>query len=330
MLSLLLATFASAGPMDAWDNSRWLVEIEETLPLQLPIAGPDTNPPVVRAIQAQAVFACPEASAAGKKAVYVTCKLEDLALRFTPQAPPGARKAEYESALANIKTVLTEGTFEIKVKEDGRVPSIDFEPKGNLDQIVVEATRSLAIDLFTGFSLYRADVPAGTPWEEKNSPLIRAATQPLGVGLTKITHKPQALDGMTALTSEGDGTYQSFYMSWGAGRVEQLRGSAGAGGAYGSMANGVMAQTRNFDAYFGSKTVLDDNGPFLERMWNLTSEPKQDQNDMSGVAGTPLWAAGHIKRLGKDEKVELGESGLISAPGATFEGYPEWKPLLGG
>ena len=45
MLTWLTALAAHAAPLDGWENSRWLVEIEETLPTQFEIPGPDANAP---------------------------------------------------------------------------------------------------------------------------------------------------------------------------------------------------------------------------------------------------------------------------------------------
>ena len=163
--------------------------------------------------------------------------------------------------------------------------------------------------------------------------MIRAPIQPLGNGKTKVTHQPLPDEGGTWIQTTGGGTFTSNYLSWGAGRVEQIRGAAAAGGQYGTRGQGTMLVTKTFISEFQSMTFdAGGPGPFVERMWNTISKPMQDMTDMTGTEGTPLWSAGHIKRLGPDDQVNLGESGLVSAPGATFGELPKWSPMptLGG
>ncbi len=333
MFVALALALAHAGPLDGWENSRWLVNLEETLPVQLPISGPDAQPPVMRAFQIEAVLTCPEVQPAGKKAIYVECTVEEMAMRGTPQAPPGNRLAEYDKAFQGLHQAMKAGHYEIKLKNDGRVQQVDFEAPPKTDPITVEAARALAIDLLSGFSLFREDVPPGAPWDEVNSTVVRAPSQPLGNGKTKIRHTPTVFEGKNLLQSAGGGTFTSNYLSWSAGRVDQIRASAAAGGAYGTRGASAVLVTKTFDAvYNGVAFMGDGNGPFAERIWNVESTPKHDITDMTGVTGTPLWTAGHIRRLGPDEHPKLGDSGLISAPGAKFGDLPEWVPMptLGG
>lgn len=330
MLSLMLAALSAAGPMDGWAGSRWHVQIEETFPLQLPIAGPLANPPVLRAVQIDAIVACPEVKPSGKSAIYVTCKLEGLGMRASPQADPEKRLDEYKEAFAGLSQVMLNGSYELKLKDDGRVTTVDFAEPPKSDPITVQAARAFAIDLFNGFSLERAEVPAGASWDETNSPLIRAATQPLAMGRTKIQHVPAAVDGQAVIDSMGDGLYSSDYLSWSSGRVDQASGgaAAAAGGDYGSRGQTVMTPAKNFDALFDSVALLGDgNGPFQQRYWTLVSTPKLDASDMTGVQGTPLWAAGTIKRLDATAKPDLGQTTLVGAPGTPFPGLPAWTPM---
>lgn len=330
MLTLMLAALSAAGPLDGWAGSRWHVQIEETFPLQLAIAGPLANPPVLRAVQIDAIVACPESKPSGKSAIYVTCKLEALGMRASPQADPEKRLEEYKTAFAGLTQVMQGGTYEVKLKDDGRVATVDFAEPPKSDPIAVQAARAFAIDLFNGFSLERGDVPAGAPWDETNSPLIRAATQPLSMGRTKIHHVPAAIDGKQVIDSMGDGLYSSDYLSWSSGRVDQASGgaAAAAGGDYGSRGQTVMTPAKNFDALFDSVALLGDGtGPFQQRFWTLVSTPKQDASDMTGVIGTPLWAAGQITRLDATAKPDVGASTLTGAPGSAFPGLPDWQAM---
>ncbi len=340
MLSLL-AGLAMAGSLDGWQDSRWLVEIEETLPLQLAMSTPEANPPFARAVQISAITSCPDFKMAGKKAAYVGCKIDKIGLRMSPAGNPGPRLAEYQAALKVIEEAALGGSFELKVKDDGRLASVDFQEPAKTDPIAVEALRALAVDLFAGFSIAREDVPAGSAWEEKGSLLLRGPTRPMGQGVCKIRHTPMQHEGKALLQSSAGlppgpdqpapgCTYSTNYLSWGAGQVEKMGATSVATTEGGTMGGGAaLPQERILDAQLDSITFEGGPGPFLERIWNVRSVPKPD---MTGVVGTPLWAAGHIKRLEKDDAPDLGESGLISAPGAPFGDLPAWKPMptLGG
>ena len=159
---------------------------------------------------------------------------------------------------------------------------------------------------------------------------MRAATQPLGNGQTKIRHQPISQDGVNVIQSTGDGSVSSMYISWGAGRPDGGRSSVAANSAYAAVTQTGVFPTRLFDATINSVTVEGDTGPFQERIWSLQSAPKMDRlYNTTGQDETPIWTTGHIRRMKDGEKVELGTSGLTSAPGAKFGDLPDWTPMEG-
>jgi len=218
------------------------------------------------------------------------------------------------------------------------VVMIDLADPGRTDPLTLQAARAITVDLMAGFHLQRLEVPEGAAWEEKNSMLMRPPTQPMPLGLTKLAHQPLQHEGKSVLQTTGGGRYTSPYLSWSAGRATDSTGSdapQGAnqqssgqgtqmGDAQGMGGANLQMQDYRFETSYTGVTVLTAAGGIQERLWAITSVPEQK---IIGVQGSPLWYAGHIRRLQADETPSLGDSGLVSAPGVIFPGLPAWEPL---
>lgn len=349
---LVLSAHAQSASDSGWPGSRWLVEIEETTPSPLELSAEENYSFRTRALQVQAVLACPKVNPLGKNSE-VECTFEAVALRATPRSldPNEALNPHNPEVLTNMVARMVGTRLVFITSEDGRVTAVDLpdvEARNRRESESRETLRRLAFDMASSFHLKRpADWQAG--WTEKNSLLLRAPTQPSSTGMSKTRHAVDVIDGATVVQSTGSGTFTSPYIPWeysyegkittfgSSGTSSVPRGGLGpVGAANTSVANdgrpvgaSVDPSTPTdytFSGTMSSVTVLDvATGLPMERVWATLGKPTA--SSLGNMQGLSVYYAGRLRRLGPTEVATLGATEVVAPPGSTLEGIGVWVPL---
>jgi hypothetical protein len=354
------ALVAAAAPEAAdspWKGSRWFIEIEETTPSPLELSAEDNYSFRTRALQVQAVLSCPQATAVGKK-TEVSCKIESMAWRATPRTlqPDEALHPSNQAVLDNVVERM-QGTRVIFVlSPDGRVTTADLPdvPANNRRESESrEILRRVAFDLVAGFSLQTpATLTAGSSWEEKNSALLRAPTEPALLGGTRTEHNLSKVEGVDVVQSTGSGAFTAPYIPWefnydgsmtsvssGSGGTSRSSGGFGSGPASvsvsasgratsstGPQALATTPTDRSFSGTLTSVTVLAPGSKLpQERVWVMRAAPTA--SSVGNMQGTSLYYAGRLRQLTAMEAVQMGPTEIIAPPGQSLEGIGTWIPM---
>ena len=349
---LALAASAQSTPETAWPGSRWLVEIEETTPSPLELSAEENYSFRTRALQMQAVLACPKATPYGKL-VEVECRFESVALRATPRSlePGEALNPHNQEVLTNMVGRLVGTRVVFETSADGRITSVDLpdvQAGNRRESESRETLRRLAFDVVSSFHLKRPD-DWKSGWTEKNSLLLRAPTSPASSGMSKIEHTVSNIDGATVLQSTGSGTFTAPYEPWEFGYDGKITtfGSAGTSsgksGGVGPVSGGNFsaandgrpvgsqpAATTPTEYTFAGTTsgvaVIDPaSGLPTERVWATLGRPTA--SSLGNMQGLSVYYAGRLKRLGATEAAPLGSTEVVAPPGTKLEGIGVWVPL---
>jgi hypothetical protein len=341
---LLLSVAARATDVtSAWTGTRWHIEIEETTPAPLELAAIEDASFQTRAVQVSGVFSCPTVRTFGKAKAEVRCVVDDLAMRATPRTvdQPTTVTASNNAVLADLVQRMRGATVLVTVTDDGRVETVALEgvPDTNRrESEQAEVLRRLMFDVFAGFHL-RRDAGWKAGWSEKASQLLRAPTQPQGMGSTRMDHAVSAIEGSTVVQSSGKGTFTSVYEPWEpavanpSGSAARRAGAAGAQPTAGD-ANAQLSPTgtqavptdRTFEGSITSVAVVDsDTGWPTERVWAMLASPTA--SSVGSLQGTSIWYAGRLSRIQAGEKVDLGATQVVSPPKIHVDGLPDWDPL---
>ena len=357
-----VASNAAAGstpsdPFRGWEGSRWLIEIEETTPGPIELSAEDNKSFRTRAVQLQAVLACPTASRFGKKSAEIDCRVESIAIRATPRStdPGEATNPDNLRVLVDMGARLQAGLLRITASTDGRITTVDLpnlQASNRRESESREVLRRLMFDAVSGFHLKRPDdwQTLGA-WTEKNTALLRAPTEPASVGQSKTEHTVSTVDGITVIQSTGDGTFAAPYIPWEYsydGQFAQHGTSSGGPGARASMGNlgggaasaandgrmvgagtAPLASTptdRTFAATLTSVAVMDEaNGMASERVWAMLG--RATASSLGNMQGMSLYYAGRVRRLGETESVEIGLTEVVAPPGQQVPGLNPWTPI---
>ncbi|MEQ1503576.1 MAG: hypothetical protein ABMB14_15165 [Myxococcota bacterium] len=352
MIAWLQLGAQAAEPVAGWTGSRWMVEIEETTPSLVELSAAENFSFRTRALQIQAALNCPEVHPIGKNVSEVDCKVESLAIRATPRtlSPQEATNPANAKVLADVVARLERKRIVLTVNVDGRVSSVDLpdlEASNRRESESREVLRRLMFDLVAGFDLKRPeDWKAG--WIERNSPLLRAPTEPASIGLSKTHHTVSTVEGNTVVESTGSGSftapyipaefdYQGKFATQGKDAGSSVSRVPGQGSSSFSAANdgrlvglaGPSATTPTDMTFSGTLTsvavVRPEDGSLLERVWATLGEPTS--SSIGAMQGTSLYYAGHLRRIGDTEAVQLGPTEIVAPPGQQMDGIGVWTPI---
>jgi hypothetical protein len=355
-----LAAAAPASTVDLtpqWAGSRWLLAVEETTPSPVELSAEENFSFRTRALQVEAVLECPTAQAAGKQ-IDVACTLGAVALRATPRtlARNEALNPGNQKVLESIVARLQGQSVLLRVTQDGRVLTVDLPglPAGTRrESDSREILRRVVFDLVAGFHLRRpADWQGG--WQEKNTVLLRAPTQPGSSGLSQVTHSVVVVEGTTVVQAEGEGTFTSPYEPWEfsyAGRMSQRGSNSGAVTrdtststsstsssssptaiddgrlmGVGPTASSATPTDYTFTGTLSGVAVVDAETAFpIERVWATLGRP--NASSIGNMQGLSVYYAGKLRRLGATESPTLGATEVVAPPGQSLEGLGVWVPI---
>ncbi len=351
-LALGAAEAVAAGWTDAWQGSRWHIDLEETLPSGVMLAAEENRAFRTRALQMTAVVACPEVTPVGKNNAALGCTFEALSVRAMVRgATAGDSFVETDNrTVADVARRLSAGRVEVTVTQDGRVTAVDLpDLKGTTrwESESRETLRRMAWDLVAGWSLKRPD-DWEQGWIEKNTPILRAPLEPGGMGLSRTTHQFSVVEGRKVVVSGGEGSFTAAYVPWEsafAGNSVSESGARGGpnrssstGPVTGATADdsGRLSEVRpgtaantptdmTFSGEMRSVAVYDDAGRLTERIYTMTARPTA--SSVGNMQGLSVFSNAHVRRLAPDEKPEVGASTVVAPPGVAIEGVPAWVPV---
>ncbi len=359
---LVLAVWANGAASaqdwtEAWSGSRWHVQVEETTPVPIELSAVQNLSFRTRAVQWDAVLACGGVTPIGKKSVEIDCAFEALAMHATPRSLDGAAPSDHE-VLKDMVARLSSTTVRLGLTRDGRLVSVDLpllEANNRRESESREVLRLLVSDLVAPFHLRRPEV-LGETWEEKGSELLRAPTQSVSMGTSRIDHTLTVQDGHRIVQSVGEGTFSTPFEPWQFSVANQLPQRLGAGPSTKRAAeekpatapDSMVLQPLNptasderlqptvapaattptdvlFTGSLVSVVVLGEDDWPTERVWAMTAGPTS--GSVGSLDGTNVWYAGHLTRLAPEELVDVGRTSVVAPPGASVPGLDPWVPL---
>ena len=295
----LFAPTASAVEGMAWkweDSRRFLLIADVNAPEFLWFQAELNHQARVFNWRTNLVVDC-SGEAAGKKAHYVSCKIEDVSIQAQPL--PGDTEA-MAPVLEDLDQKLTGAMLNLELTNDGRVRSVDLEGINRrhrrLNQIVetmrLVLTRSVAV---LDLQLPKKGTDGGSgQWVQKQT-LVTAFPSSLGtLGSVKTVHEIKTDDGDSiVLATSGKGLA-------GSGRTIQV--------------NGQEQVANMYDVQYAGEATFDlKDGSLLAREYQMRGTPTAS-SEMSGAwQGQPYLQYAKLMRLDKGEKPNLGESRIIES-----------------
>jgi len=356
--SLLLAALltasapAHADPLANWQGTRWLLESESLLPVGMVLVAANNKELLTNAVQSEAVVTCNKAEPANKKAVIVTCDIDQMALRAVSRYddPTQVQRENSQAVLEEVSQRMTEAQIEFQMTHKGRITRVEVPGLSARDNRIRESNevlRQIAMDLVAGFQLHRNTEWAGQ-WPERNGNLLRVPTRtPLSLATSTI-HAANQVDGRTIVQSQGKGTftiaYEAQFISGNktvrssvqdvalegigaSAEVTTTTGLVGAGFSSGeTQTSSILPEDRQYSGNLTSVAVVDpDADKVVERVWAVIGSPTASTPGSSG--GIKVYWNGHLRRLTADEQVTLGATEMVSAPSLTIPGLNPWQPI---
>jgi hypothetical protein len=127
-----------------------------------------------------------------------------------------------------------------------------------------------------------------------------ALQAPASVGHVLVAHKADPFRGRTLVQSFGEGTVDL----------------------------GVEIPV-TFQGTLGAAATLDSSsGELIEHVWRVELHPTAGSVYAEGVAGWPFWHLGRVKRLGADERSEVGATAVVDPPQTDRGQLPPFPTLL--
>lgn len=354
---LLAALFTAAAPAHAdplanWQGTRWLLKSESLIPVSITLVAANNKQLWTNAVQSEAVVTCDKVEPANKKAVIVTCDIDQMALRAVSRYdnPTDVVRENSQAVLDEVTQRMTEAQLQFQVNHKGRITRVEVPGLSARDNRIRESNeilRQIGMDLASGFQLHRNTEWSGQ-WAERNGNLLRVPTRtPLSLA-TNTVHAANQVDGRTIVQSQGKGTftiaYEAQFISGnktvrntvqdsaveGLGsdaEVATTSGKIGAGFSSGeTQTTSILPEDRQYSGTLTSVALIDtDTDKVVERVWATIGSPTASTPGSSG--GIKVYWNGHLRRLAADEQVTLGTTEMVSAPGQTISGLNAWQPI---
>jgi len=291
-----------------WDDTRWMVETELSVPLPLLFAKDQNLEIRATAMQVRAILQCTKDEQLRKKRWVVDCEVEDISLKVVPFRNDRSQKKIGDGALIldEVDAKLTGSKLQLQVADDGRVTNIDLEgvPKTNRRLSEMHETlRQVMSRVIVGFDLKlrKFNQLHEGKWVEYNSALM---SMPV----------PSAYSGVAG------SSMLVHYLNKYQGQV--LVQSIGKGGVNIPMP-GSDRQLNFITELIGVSIFDPEEGYMTERVWSLTGN-----SSASNLFNTGSYNhAGRIRMLGTKEAPNLGLSELVNGPSESDRGLGTWEPI---
>ncbi|NCG19540.1 MAG: hypothetical protein GWP91_11085 [Rhodobacterales bacterium] len=350
--SLSGATVAQATDFTAWQGTRWLLEVEEAVPVPLELSAVQNLTFRTKGIQIRAVIDCNTVEVLNKKSATISCLIEDIAFQATPRSLDGDPEQAWKHSHAVLEDMVarTQGkTLEFTLNHKGkllRVDVPDIEARNEYERTSREVIRQLATDLVSGWDLehnsWEGTWPATQTW------LMRVPNRPVGLSAGEIVHRATNVEGDIIVQTIGRGTFTTSYEPWelqgkdklvrtrtqdssnGGGSQAAGIGTSVGGTTYGgalvsggSSPAGTIPTERTYDGNLTSVAIIDPdlNAP-KERVWALMGSATA--SSIGAQLGVSIWYNGRMRMLNGDEKADVGPTQLIAPLNQTVEGLAPW------
>lgn len=354
LLALSLAPEAHALDAADWKDTRWVLESEIVSPRSVTLLAIDNVGIRTKATQLRIVAHCTDVTQPNKKALLVTCDIEDAAMKATPPSvkPPPRELDNGQKTLDDVVARYKEATIEFQINHKGKVTRTDvlgLSQDNIRERESAEVMRQLVTDLVAGFNLSQPPTGWESAWGEKNSNLMRVPGVRQAGTSNDLQHQGQVHDGKLIVQSVGKGMVNIPYDAWeleagenlplaegqdrqieGGGEADPDGGTVGGtvyGGGFQQQGAQAVGSTPEIVTYkvqmSGIGIVKDDR--MVERIWTVAGESAV--GNIGSTQGVNLFYNGHMRKLGADEKVDLGATGMVAPPNMPVEGLPNWAPL---
>ena len=220
--STLLLMGLNAAPAHAaaedWAGTRWLMQVEEVLPVPIDLTAMSNLGFLTKALQLQVIAQCDEAEQRNKKVFVLTCRIDDARMRATPHGEsPTERELENSSAaLKEFAARMITTEVEVQFHSSGKVMRVDvlgLEATEPREKQSAELLRQLATDLVMGWTV-KLPKEWGGAWAETNSPIFRVPAHPAWNTSNQIRHAASDVDGKRVVESIGRGIFTTAYDPW--------------------------------------------------------------------------------------------------------------------
>jgi hypothetical protein len=343
-----------------WDNTRWLVQNEQWIPLGIRFSTDDNHSFLSHAFQIRAVIACNKDAKLSKKKWEVSCEIEDIGLAVTTVQH---WRRERDRALAQeildqIDAKLTGMAVQMQVDEEGGVTNFDLEglsTQNQRERAIQESLRQLVSRTMSGFHLRIPEhAQRSGQWVEYNSKLMDMPSLTASRGSTTMVHQVSPYRDLQLVQTLGQGTVavnvpyttrDMFAPSLNQDDPSATQASSGGslGGALGGKAsapetsnqpepqstragggpNAEMEIPLTYTMNASGVAVLrKSDGIMSERVWTVEGMPTASSG--GGVVTAPFRNAGRIQLLGKDDHPDVGATYQVAWPGQKMEDLPPW------
>jgi len=339
-----------------WDDTRWIVEMEQVIPAGLQLQGTRNVGFWTQAVQTRAVLACDKEWKLGKKSWEVACEIEDIGLLATTRYERASVREiqRMNRVLEEIDDKLTGAKLQLQVGARGTVQNIDIEglTANNRDQARSnEALRQMLFGMAAGFHM-KLDKGhlAAKEWVERGSRMMDVASVRGSAGSSVLEHGVTWHGENLLVQTRGRGTISVPYAMWETKEYRkghQTPDIAPLGippeeetkeppdhdkASFAKVELELIGPTPRmskqgepteilYTAKFSGVALYNpENGIMTERVWALHASPTAS----AMVASNGVRNVGALRQLGDDETVEVGKSELVAGPEQKIPDVPAW------
>lgn len=282
------------NPFAQWDETRWWVASEQIIPTGVWLGTRTDRLFFSTAWQIEAIVACRLTDREGRRRRDVRCRVEESAIRAATvdQWQRPSDRVWVDTVLGELRDGLSGVEIWLRASASGRVLKVDVE---QLDDFAPGVFEHVASQVFNPFNI---EIPARglvhrEAWMNYRDPLLQLPQTLATRSHTQAAHHPYKLDDRWVVQSIGASSVAIIYETQ-AMEEEEL----------------FCRLAMNSVAVYGA-----DDQILAERAWNVTGKD------------IPYWHAGRLRRLGPDERVELGTTEQISPRGRTLPNVATWEPV---
>jgi hypothetical protein len=301
-----------------WDGTRWHARTQIGFPVPYILNMRLNKTARFVAMEIDSVIACEKRWRRGPKQFEVDCIVEDFAVRAVPFLM-GNDNAD--DVLSEFDTALTGALIQLHVTDDGRVANVDLENTGLRDirreRLIHQTYRQLMLRLVSGFHM---KLPPSSQlhegqWVEYSAPVFQIPGYRIqGRSGSHLIHQLDKYKGQLVVQSVGKATVEMPLETGEFAEADFAFSADGAGNFFKVDYEGVSIYDKN-------------SGIMTERVWSMRGKATASSQLADGWGGTMYFQLGRLRKLGDDEKVDLGKTTRTMPPGMKDGRFPTWKPF---
>lgn len=341
-----------------WDDTRWYIQTEMILPVPVAFARDFNWSFASYAFQIRSIVDCKQTNRMSKKRIEVDCSIEDIGiLASTQRRQKGDQDRKIvQAVLDEVDSKMTGLKVQMQTDFKGGLLNMDIEglTTSNIRQRAIQETiRQILMRVFAGFHLRIPDhAQRDGKYNEKGSQIMQMPSTTASQGSSIITHNVAVRpDGLQIVQSRGKGTTRItmpvLRPQGGSSAAAGPPLAGGGGGGNPGVTDGSNQTTEeiegpvlisltgrqqveleaNFALNMNGVAVFEKKtGIMLERIWLVQGTPSASSGGAGNRVGN-YHTVGRLKKLVKDERIDVGPSQQVSVPTQSTEGLPDWQAL---